>query len=75
LPALQLLTALRPGDRLTLSAGPMTLGQFQADQAWPDDLAPLCRFVGALAALQRHLGTLILIPRAMRCRGKRFETC
>jgi hypothetical protein len=62
LPALHLLTALRPGDRLTLSAGPVTLGQFQADQAWPDDLAPLCRFVEALVVLQRHLGMLIPIP-------------
>jgi hypothetical protein len=38
------------------------LGHFQADQAWPDDLAPLCRFVEALGVLQRHLGMLIPIP-------------
>jgi hypothetical protein len=62
LPALQLLTALRPGDRLTLSTGPVELGRFQADESWPVDLAPLCRFVEALGVLQRHLGILIPIP-------------
>jgi hypothetical protein len=62
LPALQLLTALRPGDRLTLSTGPVELGRFQADESWPVDLAPLCRFVEALGVLQRHLRILIPIP-------------
>ncbi|WP_142024400.1 hypothetical protein [Blastococcus colisei] len=62
LPALQFLATLQPGDRLTLCAGPAELGGFQADTTWPDDLGPLCRLVGALVALQRHLRTLIPIP-------------
>lgn len=62
LPVLQLLASVRPGDTLAHYAGPAELGTFSADEAWPDNLEPLCRLVAALEMIQRHVKTIIPIP-------------
>lgn len=63
LPVLGQLAATRASDTLELHAGPLRLAQFSAKDAWPSDLHALHRLAAALNVIQRHLQTLLRIPR------------